>query len=350
MPQGTNQPRSRRPRLDDVARRAGVSIGTASNALNHPDRVAPRTLERVSAAIAELGFTRNSLASALAAGSTRTLGLVVIDLMNSLFVDIARGAQEAARNNRFDLQLADSDNSAEQQLAHIRFLERARVAGFILAPVFETNDVIAAMRDRHEPLVLVNYRADDVDCCTVVVDNEAVGYLATRHLIEQGRRRVALVGGSSSAQPVVLRRAGVLRAIAETNGAVRLQEVHTTDLNPPSGSQAGAALAALPPDTRPDAVLAVTDLLAMAIISEFVAHGIRVPDDVAVMGCDHNSVAWGGAMPLTSVTMEGQPQGRAAVDLLLREIRDMRSSTPHTHETVVLQPSLVVRESTVGRA
>ena len=335
-----------RPKLRDVAALAGVSTGTVSNALNHPQRVAPDTLERINAAIDHLGFSPNGAASALASGTSSTIGLVVIDLMNSLFVDLARGAQRAARAQGWDLQLADSDNDPGQQRSHLEFLHRARVAGVLLAPIFDPRDDIARLRRWGDPVVMLNYRPEGVDCCMALIDNEQVGYLAARHLIDLGRRRIAFVGGASPLQPVVLRRRGVLRAIAEAPD-VSLVDVPTADLNPPSGSVAGAAFVEAPPRRRPDAVLAVTDLLAMAVISEFVAAGIRVPDDVAVMGCDHNSVAWGGAMPLTSVSMRGQELGEAGVDLLLGELAEPRAT--HRHRVIMLEPSLVIRESTVGR-
>lgn len=335
------------PKLHDVAARAGVSAGTVSNALNHPEKVAPATMERVIRAIEELGFMRNGAASTLASGTSNVIGLVVIDLMNSLFVDITRGAQGPARAHGFDLQLADSANDEDQQASHLRFLQNARAAGVLLAPIHEPHESIRFLRDHSIPTVLVNYAADNDDCCTVLIDNEQAGYLAARHLIQLGRERIAFVGGLNPLQPVAQRRKGVLRAVHEAQGSVRLIDIETADLNPPSGSAAGVAFVAMRIQERPDAVLAVTDLLAMAIISEFVAAGIRVPEDVAVMGCDHNSVAWGGAMPLTSVAMRGQEIGAAALELMLAELRE--SVGEHEHRTIVLEPSLVVRESTVGR-
>ncbi|GLY29741.1 LacI family DNA-binding transcriptional regulator [Kineosporia sp. NBRC 101731] len=335
-----------RPKLHDVAARAGVSPGTVSNALNHPDRVAGSTLERINVAIAELGFTRDGAASALASGVSRTVGLVVTDLMNSLFVDMARGAQRAARAEGLDLQLADSDNDPEQQRGHLEFLHRARTGGVLLAPGLDPHEDIALLRDWGKPFVLVNYRSHQDDCCAALIDNEQVGYLAARHLIDLGRRRLAFVGGNSQAQPVILRRQGVLRAVAESPG-VSVDDVPTPDLNPPSGTLAGAQLVATPRRRRPDAVLAVTDLLAMAVIGEFAAAGVRVPDDVAVMGCDHNSVAWGGVIPLTSVTMRGQELGEAGMKLLLEELAEPVET--HRHRTITLEPSVVVRESTAGR-
>ncbi|GAA1440321.1 LacI family DNA-binding transcriptional regulator [Leifsonia poae] len=339
--------RQARVKLEDVAARAGVSAGTVSNALNHPDKVAPATRERVVRAIAELGFTPNGAASALASGSTKTVGLVVVDLMNSLFVDLARGAQRAARGLGYDLQLADSDNDLELEASHLDFLSAARVAGVLLAPMHTPHESIVKLRQRGSSIVMLNYESDTDQFCTVLIDNERAGYIAARHLIGLGRKRIAFVGGLHHLQPVALRRAGARRAVAEADGAVELIEIDTVDLNPPSGAIVGKRLVEQPESERPDAILAVTDLLAMAIISEFTAARLRVPEDVAVMGCDHNSAAWGGAVPLTSVTMRGREMGTIGVELLKREISE--PAEVHLHQTVTLEPALVVRESTVGR-
>lgn len=335
-----------RPKVGDVAARAGVSIGTVSNVLNHPDKVAPETLMRVTRAIDELGFTRNGAASTLASGTSRTAGLVVVDLMNSIFVDMARGAQRAARRSGFDLQLADCDNDIAQQDSHLRFLDVARVAGVLLAPLSEPDDVVRRMHDAGRPIIMLNYDPDDPDYCRVVIDNDQVGYLAASHLISLGRTRIAFVGGLHHVQPVALRLAGARRAVAEARG-VELIEIDTLDLNPPSGAVAGRQILAQSAAERPDAIMAVTDLLAMALISEFSNAGLRVPEDIAVLGCDHNSMAWGGAMPLTSVSMRGMEMGEIGVELLRRELAEPRGI--HHHERVVLTPEILVRESTVGR-
>lgn len=344
---GSGSPTRIHATLKDVAAHAGVSAATVSNALNHPSRVAPATLTRVHTAIRQLGFVRNTAASTLATGASHVLGLVVIDLMNSLFVDIARGAQGVARAAGYALQLSDSANDADQEQAHLRFLHGAHAAGIILTPIGSPDDAVRRLRARGDVVVLANYFAQSTACCTAIVDNDAAGYIAARHLIERGCRRIALVGGLHDAQPVVMRRRGILRALGEEHGAVTLLDIATPDLEPPSGTRAGRQIARMPEATRPDAVLAVTDLLAMAVISEFARTGIRIPADIAVMGCDHNSAAWGGAVPLTSVAMNGHDVGRAAVELLLAELGEPRRG--HTHRTVRIAPTLIARESTIGR-
>ncbi|MCM3501211.1 LacI family transcriptional regulator [Microbacterium sp. P26] len=337
----------RTPSMSDVARAAGVALGTVSNVLNHPDKVAPATLERVQGAIAQLGFVRNTNAQQLAAGRSRSIGLVVIDISNSLFVDIARGAQRFASELGMNVLMANSDNRVDQQRADLDFFDGARVGGILLAPMEDAGEDVARIRTHGRPTVVLNFDTGRNDCCQVLVDNEEVGYLAARHLIDSGRTRLAFVGGRDYLQPVALRRRGVRRAVAEEGGRVSLQEVPTENLDPPGGLRAAEGLVKDVRRGSLDGVIAVTDLLAMAIIQVFGAEGVEVPGDVAVMGCDHNSAAWGGMIPLTSVQMQGLDMGREGLRLLLAEIDE--DPAEHRHVTTMLRPELVVRESTVGR-
>jgi LacI family transcriptional regulator len=210
----------------------------------------------------------------------------------------------------------------------------------------ESRIEIDQVRRHGVPVILLNYASTEHDVCTVLVDNEQVGYLAAEHLLRLGRRRILWVGGRYDYQPTTLRRAGALRAVAEQPGA-RLEELEVEDIESGGGAVAGRHVVDVPADRRPDAVLAVTDMLGMGAISTLIAGGLRVPDDVAVLGCDHNSAAWGGAIPLTSVSMQGEEMGEEAVRLLLEELE---RGDAHSHRTIVLQPHLVERESTVGRA
>ncbi len=333
-------------KLSDVARLAGVSLSTVSNVLNHPTRVEASTRTRVEAAISELGFTPNRNARALVVGTTDSIGLVVFDLKNSLFVDIARGAQRRARGRGYSLQVGSSDSDVEQQAEHLRFFDAAQVSGLILAPMHDAPESVDRLRSHGRPVVIVNHDPAEANVCRVLVDNEQAGFLAVRHLIECGARRLGIVAGRRDLPPVELRVEGAHRAARESAVPVEVVEYPVDGLEPEYGDRMGSRLAALDRDERPDAVLAVTDMLAMTIISRLTAQGIRVPDDIRVMGCDHNTAAWGGAIPLSSVSLRGEALGEHAVDLLLDEIDDPAG---HVHETITIGPSLHIRESTVGR-
>ncbi|KQO60365.1 LacI family DNA-binding transcriptional regulator [Curtobacterium sp. Leaf261] len=334
------------PSVHDVAERAGVSLATVSNVLNHPERVRTVTADRVREAIATLGYTPNRIASALVSGSMRSIGLVVMSLRNSLFSDMVNGAQLRARERGFTLLVASSEDDTSAQGEHLAYLESTRVSGILLAPMTESRDQVDLTRRHGRPVVYVNFEPREVDACSVVVDNEQAAYLATTHLIDRGCRRIGFVSARPELQPVDRRHRGVLRAVAEHPG-VDLVEIDAGDIDPPGGTDAGARIARMPASERPDGVLGVTDLLAMAVVTELRAAGLRVPEDIPVSGCDHNSVAWGGAVPLTSVTMHGSEMGAAAVDLMLAELTDPPET--HVHRSIVIGSELVPRESTMGR-
>lgn len=337
-----------RPRLIKVAELAGVSLGTVSNVLNHPQRVTPATRVKVQRAIEQLGFTRNTVASALARGDTRTIGLVVVGLSNSLFVDLARGAQQAARSDDRHLRLALAEDDHDLLRDHIRVMAGSSASGLLVAPMADVSAEVEQVRAMGSPVVVLNYDSAARDTCRVLVDNEQAGYLAARHLVALGHRRIAFIAPDDVLQPVALRRSGVRRAIEETNGAAHLEEFLLDSLSPHGGAEVARTFMARPRRERPDGVIGVSDLLAVAVIGELRSAGLRVPEDIAVMGSDHNSAAWGGAVPLTSVTMEGETMGAEGVRLLLRELREPPAS--HVHTTVMLEPRLLAKESTIGRA
>ena len=212
------------PRIQDVARHAGVAIGTVSNVLNNPDIVTEQTRLKVEAAIAELGFVRNSAARALAARRTDTVGLVLIDIGNSLFVDIARGAESAAGQAQLKLLLANSDSTRTKQDNYLELFDQARVAGVLLTPLEEPLDVAHAVLGHGRPVVLVIASSADPLMCSVMVNEELGGYLAATHLLQAGARRLVFLAGFPELRLIRRRLAGVERAVAEAGASLSVVE------------------------------------------------------------------------------------------------------------------------------
>src|SRR5512132_673973 len=203
-----DHPRPSGPRIQDVARRAGVAIGTVSNVLNKPDLVSEQTRGKVEAAIAELGFVRNSAARALAARRTDTVGLVLIDIGNSLFVDIARGAESGAGVATLKLLLGNSDSTRTKQDNYLELFDQARVAGVLLTPLEEPLDVAHAVLGHGRPVVLVIATSADPRMCSVMVNEELGGYLAATHLLHRGARRLVFLAGCPDLRLIRRRLAG----------------------------------------------------------------------------------------------------------------------------------------------
>ncbi|MEV6348764.1 LacI family DNA-binding transcriptional regulator [Actinoplanes sp. NPDC051851] len=328
-------------RIEDVAARAGVSAGTVSNVLNRPQAVSPKTLERVRAAIAELGYLPNESARALVAGRTRTVGLIVPDVTNPFFADLANGAEEVADTHDVIVMLYNSAESTDRELRYLGQLETQRVQGVLVTPVDLGGGNVLALIERGTPVVLLDRGTGLRDLCSVAVDDRAGGRLAATHLVEHGHRRVAFIGGPL-AVPQVRERLDGAREMVDAAGGI-LEVIEVPGLTVGAGRSVAAALAERPPGERPTAVLCANDLIALGVLQAATRAGLRVPGDLAIVGYDDIEFAAAAAVPLTSVRQPRHQLGRVAADLLFEEINDGKR---HSHRQVVFQPELVVRAST----
>lgn len=328
--------------MEDVARHAGVSLGTVSNVLNNPGIVSESTRQKVEQSISALGFRRNSVARSLAVGRADTIGFAIVDLANSFFVDIARGVEQLTDERGYRVLLGNSDVELRKQNSYLSLFEESRLAGAILAPLDASLDAAAELKSRGLPIVCVNWPAIDDQSCGVAVDEEHGGYIAARHVIETGRRRLLFAGGPRTLTAVEHRWRGVQRACAETPG-VSIDFLETRRLTVAAGLEVGRALAGMAGQDRPDALVAAADALASGAVQAMLYEGLSVPDDVAVIGYDNNHFAADHVVPISTVGQPGVEMGRLAAQLLLEEIEQPDS---HRHRTITLKPQLLVRRST----
>jgi LacI family transcriptional regulator len=330
------------PTIKEVAELAGVSPGTVSNTLNRPERVHARTRARVLGAIEELGFIRNGSARDLRVGRTRTVGLVVLDVGNPFFTDVARGVDEVVEENGSVLTLVDLSGDMERQRRHLDNLEEQRVQGVLITPVDDDDPRLDQLVARGVPVVLVDHRSADGRRCSVAVDDVLGGRLAAEHLIERGHRQLAFVGGPLGLRQVAERLQGASDFVASHGSAESLIIIERPGLTIEDGSSAGQDLAALNAATRPTAVMCANDLLALGILQALTTAGLRVPDDVAIIGYDDIVFAAAAAVPLSAIRQPRRALGTTAAELLFEEIR---SQGDHHHRQVVFRPELVVRAS-----
>lgn len=322
----------------DVADDAGVSVGTVSNVLNRPEKVSPETVARVQASIVRLGFVRNDAARQLRAGRSRAIGLVVLDVRNPFFTEVARGAEERAAEHGLTVLMAGSDDKPEREAAHLDFFEQQRVFGVLVTPLAASMPRLVRMRERGIPTVLVDRETHDESFASVSVDDVEGGRLAAEHLIALGRTRLAFVGGPISIRQVADRLAGAQAAAAVAG--VSVEYLGTDGLTAEAGRAAGRRILDRRAEDRPDAVFAANDLLGLGMLQSLVMLGsARVPDDIALIGYDDIDFASSAVIPLTSVRQPAALIGSTAVDLLL-------GGSSSTTEHVRFQPELVVRAST----
>jgi LacI family transcriptional regulator len=329
--------------VKDVAALAGVSAGTVSNVLNRPERVSPDTVERVQRAIDQLGYVRNGAARQLRAGRSRSIGLVVLDVGNPFFGELIRGAEDKAVAAGLTVLVTDSRDRPERENSQLALFEEQRVRGVLLSPVVDSWPAVERLRSRGIPVVLVDRALADPNVSSVSVNDVAGGELAVAHLIAQGRKHIAFVGGPMNIRQVTDRLEGARKVVSEHSG-VRLEVIETTELSVLAGRHAGQSLVTREPADRPDAVFAANDLLAFGVLQGLIiTGGLNVPGDVMLVGYDDIDFAQAAIVPLTSVRQPARLIGETGIDLLLAESEERPDFTP---QQIVYQPTLIERAST----
>ncbi|NJP69190.1 LacI family DNA-binding transcriptional regulator [Streptomyces spiramenti] len=336
--------------IKDVAREAGVSVGTVSNVLNRPDTVAPGTRDKVLATIEALGYVRSESARQLRSGSSRMVAVLVLDLANPFFAGVAKGAERAAAELGLRVMVCSSSQSPAEEADYLALFAEQRVRGVLVTPADASGPNLERFRRHGIPCVFVDRALPADQGCSVAVDDVTGGALAVRHLLSGGHRRVTYVSGPPHLPQCQDRQAGALDALAEAGlPASALTRLTADRLDVASGSDAGARLLGLP--ELPSAVFCANDLLALGVLQALVTAGVRVPEDVALVGYDDIEFAAAAAVPLTSVRQPADRLGRVAVRLLAEEAGGGGDGplTGHRHRAVVLRPELVVRGSSRSR-
>jgi LacI family transcriptional regulator len=327
-----------------VATLAEVSLGTVSHYINHPSKVSAEKRERIQKAIDQLGFVRNNAAWQLRLGRSGTIAYIAPDVSNPFFATIAEGVEQRAAAQGLSVFISNSNRSRAREDAYLELFESQRVQGMLVSSHHPIDDRLALIKSRGIPTVLIGQHAADPEQPSVSIDDITGGYMAARHLVELGRQRIAFVGGPLGIRQVADRLEGAGNAIKD-HPTVTLEVVNGTNRTIAEGREIGRALLARPAANRPDAVFAVNDLLALGILQVLVLGGVRVPEDVALVGYDDIEFGEASIIPLTTIRAPHEGFGFAAVDLLVNEMSDEPTDAP---KQVVFQPELVVRASTRG--
>ena len=330
---------SRPVTLADIARAAGTSASTASRALSGRGYVSEEARLRLHDAAERLGYVPNASARTLKQQTSRVVGVAVSDLGNQFYANLAAGIEQMLREADFQMVLVSDNSDETQELACARTFLAMRAAGVIITPADRA--ATALLSRSGVDVVEVDRRLADVPCDAVVLDNERGGQDATRHLLELGHRRIALLVADTDWTTDAGRLAGYVLAHDEAN--VRLDErlILPIAFHAPDAEE---LIAALVEQRRPTAIFAANNTLAHHAWQVLRRLGLRLPDDISLVGFD--DVPW-MAMVDPGITVVAQPtleMGRKAAELLLRRSAD--PAAPRTVET--LQPTLIVRGSTAS--
>jgi LacI family transcriptional regulator, galactose operon repressor len=322
-------------RIGDVARRAGVSVGTVSNVLNRPQIVAEETRRAVHDAIRELDFVPNASARQLREGASRAAGVLVLDIANPFFTEMARGIEDRLVVDGLTMVLSSSDADPERERRILAQFAQQRLRGVLLVPSRRTVENLSILTAQGTRVVFLDHKPRRQDFDAVVTDDAAGARTAVEHLVGLGHRHIGFINGPSTLQQCRERRTGARRAIRTTSGAAHLVELQVAELNAAGGEAAMGELLQTNPEVT--AVFCVNDLVALGALRYAREHTIAVPGQVSVIGYDDVAFAGELAVPLSSVRQPTYQLGWHAADLLLT------SATPRQ---IVFQPELIVRAST----
>jgi len=340
---------SRIPRvgLGEVAKAAGVSARTVTNVVNGFEYVADGTRAKVQRAIEELGYRPNLAAKRLRTGRSEVITLAVPLVEAPYFAEVAREIFQAAARHSYTVLIEQTDSLAQRERHLFTGATSQFIDGLILSPVGLTEE---ELRELHPelPLVLLGERITGHIADHVAIDNVAAARVATNHLVEIGRRRIAAIGCHPlSHSGAALRYRGYQAALKEAGIAVRPELVTGKpgeDLTRQGGATSMAQL--LANDPLPDAVLCYNDLMALGAIRMILTHGLKVPDDIAVVGMDDIEDGQFSVPSLTTIAPDKAQIASIAVDLLVSRISGDRTKPPQEIEAGF---RLVVRESSSGR-
>jgi len=330
--------------MKDIARDLGVSVMTVSKALRHHTDISEKTRARVLARAQKLGYQPNWIARSLVTQRTHMVGLVIPDLMHSFFAEVAKGVTQKFQPLGYQIVISNSDEDPELEESQIQLLLARRVDGLIVASAYTNgkNPLFDSMHSRKVPYVLIDRMPTGLEANFVGVRNDEIGEIATRHLIEQGCRRVAHIRGSD-VSTAIGRINGYRHALEKAGIEVRSDYIVSGQHEDARGYAAMRQLLQLNP--RPDGVFCFNDPVAAGALKAILEAGLRVPADIAVVGVGNVHYSDQLRVPLTTVDQCSLATGERSAEMLAKCIHLDKSEKRSPVEAVYLPPSLVVRES-----
>ncbi|WOF22792.1 LacI family DNA-binding transcriptional regulator [Microbacterium betulae] len=328
--------RERRVTSVDIARAIGVSQATVSNTINRPELVAEATRERVLTAMDRLGYVVNGSARTLRSGVSSTIGVLVLDVANPFWGDVIKGVESVASEAAFPLLIGSSNEDPDTESAALSSFDSQTVRGVLAAPTDPGLRPLRQMHARGTRVVLLDREDPEGVLPSVSVDHAHGAASAARHVIEAGHREIAFVNGSHRVAWCASRSAGVRDAAAGADD-VRVHEIEMRGMSAEEGMRAVPRVRGLAP--RVTAVLCANDMLALGVLKGLIAAGVRVPDDVSLVGYDDSIFASMISPALTTVRQDGQEIGRRAARLLLADDQGRETTR------ALQRPELVARGS-----
>jgi LacI family transcriptional regulator len=326
--------------IKDIAREAGVSVAMVSKVLNHPDCGRTETREKVLAVVKRLNYQPNHAAKSMINKRTGMIALIISDVRNPFFTEVARGLEDAANKNNYRVMLCNTDNDPLKQQSYLQALQGRIVDGFIISVASEDSRQLKKINRAELPFVLIDRECQNFRTDAVIVDNRDGAVKAVRHLLNNGRRRVGFIAGKQNTQTGRERMQGYCDALAEQGIAVEQQLIKEGHFTISGGYQAAKALLELP--ECPDALFIANNAMTMGALRALTEARVRIPKKIALVSFDDVEWAEFFTPPLTVIRQPTYTMGSLAGEILFQRLTEAKQSEI---KEIVLRPELIVRKS-----
>lgn len=332
--------------IKDVAERAGVSTTTVSHVINKTRFVSEELIQRVNIAMEELDFQPNSLARGLRSGKTKTIGLVIPDISNQFFAEISRKIEDKGFENGYSVILCNTDDDNSKEKRYIDLLLAKKVDGIVFISCGGRSESLKKISSNNVPIVVTDRDINEVNSDIVLVDNNLGGYDATMHLINLGHKRIGCITGPSPTTPSAQRLLGYEKAMRETGLPIDTSLILMGDFRCQSGEFAMRELLNKP--QPPSAVFIFNDMMALGAFRAVYNKGLKVPDDISIIGFDDIPLAQAMCPTLTTMAQPIPEMASLIVKLLVEKINGLRSTNQKNRTELkkyLLKVMLVERDS-----
>ncbi len=328
--------------IKDIAKEAGVSVTTVSRVLNNKPDVSDETKKNIKQIIDKLNYNPNSMARGLVLQKTFTIGLIIPDISNPFFPEIARGVEDAARKLGYSVLFYNTDNHHEEEKKAIDVLRGKQVDGLIVSLSIDNRNKLQELSNNEVHVVQIDRKVSGTNYSSIIIDNTLSAYKATSNLIELGHRRIAHLAGDLKTQTAQERLAGYKKALMDRN--IEIDEDLILYGNYTKDPAHDEIRLLLKREKRPTAIFAANDLMAVSIYKAIYECGLEIPADISVIGHDNIELSSLVTPTLTTMAQPKYKMGQLAAIFLIKDIEGKE----YNHKDIVLDTELIERESSAG--
>lgn len=331
----------------DIAKKLNISPATVSRGLQNHPAISKKTKKKIIDAVDKLGYRTNHFARNLRQQETKTIGVIVHELNSNFITSVLSGIEKITAEAGYDLLIAHSSESAKKEVANAKNLFQKRVDGLIASLSFDTADLdhFKAFTDKGVPVIFFDRVEPNGSTTVVVIDNVKCGYLATRHLIEQGCKHIAHITSSLKRNVYSQRFHGYREALFDSGLPFEEDRLLVADLSEEKAVESARRVLAMQP--RPDGLFVTNDFVAAVVMRTLKEAGVRIPEDMAVVGFNNDTISKLVEPPLTTINYPGKDVGEIAARHLVNHLKGL-DTLAHTN-TVVVRSELIVRRSSLKK-